>query len=260
MNSKICKLCGIEKLDSEYFFCKRRLKLYSHCKKCNAARGKANKEKRKEEYNQKRRETRHKYKEKESAYSKKYYAEKIKPNNKGRSPAKTVGVKKERKTLTEEERKRYHANYREKNRERLKAQARQYRIDNKENINKRDRERSKFMSQHNRIRHNLRVRMRRCIQDKRNHSIDLIGCDIEFVRLYLESKFTSGMTWRNYGIKGWHIDHIIPCSSFNLQDEDERKRCFHYTNLQPLWATREIAMRHGESSSYIGNLEKGHSL
>ena len=47
-------------------------------------------------------------------------------------------------------------------------------------------------------------------------------------------KFVSGMSWENYG--KWHIDHIKPCASFNLLEEDEQKKCFHYTNLQPLWA------------------------
>jgi len=42
------------------------------------------------------------------------------------------------------------------------------------------------------------------------------------------------MTWENQG--DWHIDHIRPCNSFNLELEDEKTKCFHYTNLQPLWA------------------------
>lgn len=38
------------------------------------------------------------------------------------------------------------------------------------------------------------------------------------------------------GKHGWHVDHIIPCSSFDLTDIKQQKICFHYTNLQPLWA------------------------
>ncbi len=44
------------------------------------------------------------------------------------------------------------------------------------------------------------------------------------------------MTWNNYGYDGWHLDHVIPCSSFNLTAVEQQKKCFHYTNLQPLWA------------------------
>jgi hypothetical protein len=34
----------------------------------------------------------------------------------------------------------------------------------------------------------------------------------------------------------WHIDHIKPCSSFNLEEPHEQMTCFHWSNLQPLWA------------------------
>lgn len=62
---------------------------------------------------------------------------------------------------------------------------------------------------------------------------DLIGCDFATLKAHLESKFTGAMTWENY-TKEWEVDHIIPVKLFNLLDMDERRRCFHYTNLQPL--------------------------
>lgn len=43
------------------------------------------------------------------------------------------------------------------------------------------------------------------------------------------------MIWSNYG-SYWHVDHIIPCSSFDLTNPEEQKKCFHFTNLQPLTA------------------------
>ena len=63
---------------------------------------------------------------------------------------------------------------------------------------------------------------------------NLIGCTVEQLKQHLESHFKVGMFWSNYG--KWHIDHIKPCASFDLSKESEQKKCFHYTNLQPLWA------------------------
>lgn len=65
---------------------------------------------------------------------------------------------------------------------------------------------------------------------------NIIGCTIKQLRKYLESKFDKDMSWSNFGLYGWHIDHIVPCSSFDLTKPSEQKKCFHYTNLQPLWA------------------------
>jgi hypothetical protein len=70
----------------------------------------------------------------------------------------------------------------------------------------------------------------------KNKHRDYMGCSISYYKDYLESKFQEGMTWKNYGVNGWHIDHIIPCSAFDLTDPEEVKKCFHYTNTQPLWA------------------------
>lgn len=64
----------------------------------------------------------------------------------------------------------------------------------------------------------------------------MTGLTIEELKIYLESKFQEGMNWSNYGMHGWHVDHIKPCSKFDLSDPDQQRKCFHYTNLQPLWA------------------------
>lgn len=71
--------------------------------------------------------------------------------------------------------------------------------------------------------------------------MELLGCDINFLRGHLESKFQKGMTWENYNHKGWHMDHIIPCAVFDMTNEEEQRVCFHYTNLQPLWAKDNIS-------------------
>ena len=70
---------------------------------------------------------------------------------------------------------------------------------------------------------------------KRVSVMKLIDCSIIELRTRLEALWKPGMNWGNYGHKGWHIDHIIPCASFDLSDIEEQKRCFHWSNLQPLW-------------------------
>ncbi len=71
---------------------------------------------------------------------------------------------------------------------------------------------------------------------KSNRTLLLIGCTQKELRAYIEALWLPGMSWDNYGVSGWHIDHIKPCASFDLTKPEEQARCFHYSNLQPLWA------------------------
>lgn len=81
----------------------------------------------------------------------------------------------------------------------------------------------------NRIRHALSNNY------KRTSSIKLIGCSVIYLKAYLEEQFKKGMSWDNYGQKGWHIDHIKPLCLFDLTKEEEQLKAFNYKNLQPLW-------------------------
>lgn len=84
---------------------------------------------------------------------------------------------------------------------------------------------------------NIRNRIRDAMKNdsKTSPTKVLLGCTIQELKQHLQSKFTDKMNWDNYGRKGWHIDHILPCASFDLSKPEEQKKCFHYTNLQPLW-------------------------
>ena len=61
----------------------------------------------------------------------------------------------------------------------------------------------------------------------------LLGCTMTQYMVYLESQFTDGMTWENYG-DFWVIDHIKPTHLFNPWNEEEIKVCYNYTNTRPL--------------------------
>ena len=84
------------------------------------------------------------------------------------------------------------------------------------------------------------------LKRKERHSSPVLclGCSIDHLKKHLSSLFKEGMTFENHG--EWHLDHILPLSSFNLTDKDQYKKACHYTNLQPLWA--------------FDNLSKGDSL
>jgi hypothetical protein len=107
-----------------------------------------------------------------------------------------------------------------------------------------------------RIKDNLRSRFYNAItnQFKIQSIIDLLDCSVNELKHYLESLFKPEMTWDNHG-EIWEIDHIIPCSKFNLTEEKQQKECFNYTNLQPLFKTTKIAESFGYNDQ-IGNRNK----
>lgn len=71
---------------------------------------------------------------------------------------------------------------------------------------------------------------------KQSSVLKLIGCSLEELKKHLESQFIEGMTWGNWGLKGWHVDHIKPLNLFDPNDPEQMKKAWHYSNLRPLWA------------------------
>jgi len=124
--------------------------------------------------------------------------------------------------------------YRNNNLEKSRELYRKWRLNNKEKIN------TYNQIPIIRLKNSLRSRINELMNKKYNNprTIDLVGCDYEFLINYIEKKFTEGMSWDNYGYYGWHLDHIIPLSS--AKTEEDMCKLYHYTNLQPLWAKENM--------------------
>ena len=214
MEKKICSRCSVEKEVCEFGIRKnRKSKFRSRCKSCHAEDGK-------------------KYRE----------------NN-------TKLVKSQRKK------------YYDKNRDELNKKTREWYENNSERVCQQKKDfykenrnlildRSKLWTKNNRdkvniyikskkqgnplfrIELNVRGRIKQYLKQKnitqKNKTFEIVGIEVNELKKYIENQFTDGMCWENYGMYGWHIDHIIPLCSAN--NENELLKLFHYTNLQPLWA------------------------
>jgi len=185
-------------------------------------------------------------KNKNKEYSKNYYIK-----NK---------VYKEKNTLSEEEikenrrisskkwrdnNKEYNIEYKNKNIDKITKYQKEYRLLNKEDLNK-----SYIIRKKERYKNDIKYRVKSQIRalifkifkrkgvSKNSKTVDILGCSFEEFKLHLESKFENWMTWDNKGLYngefnyGWDIDHIIPLSSAN--SEEDLYKLNHHTNLRPL--------------------------
>ncbi len=135
--------------------------------------------------------------------------------------------------------------WREKNKKRSNEINNKSYYKNKEKVIKRnvEYERKKLKTDMNLVlRKRLRSRLQGALKGitKSKSTMELLGIPhIDFFKTWIACKFKEGMTWENRHL--WHIDHIIPCSSFDLTKPEEQAKCFHYTNLQPLWASENLS-------------------
>jgi hypothetical protein len=128
--------------------------------------------------------------------------------------------------------KKYRENNPEKMREKYKKQG--------NNVNRRIR---------NSIHQYIRAIFQKNTREKTYNTFTYIGCDIQFFKNWLEFQFSDGMTWDNYG--EWHMDHVIPCSTFDLSNDNEIKECFNWKNYQPLWKKDNLVKSNKIDEKYI---------
>ena len=133
-----------------------------------------------------------------------------------------------------------------KNKEKIAAQTLAWKEQNKEKIREYNKNYTSQRYKNDpifRLKMLQRTRARLALKGKIKFSNSkiLLGCSFEEFKNYIESKFQDSMNWENIG--KWHLDHIKPLSLFDLNDIEQQKQAFHYTNQQPLWA--------------IDNLKKG---
>ena len=148
--------------------------------------------------------------------------------------------------------------YREKNKEKIKLMSKKWREKNKEKIAKNKKIYAKknwnrilkYKRQWdlNKCKTDITYKIKKILRSRMYYALfkikksksseKLLGAPIQIVLKHLESKFKKGMSFKNHG--KWHVDHIIPCSAFDLTKPEEQIKCFNYTNLQPLWAFENL--------------------
>ena len=225
MKTKKCSKCKIEKELSMFSKNKRNKDgLCFQCKECRSKISKKYRDNNIEKEKQRHKKYRDVNKDKIKKQSRKYYLEHIE----------------ERKIYNKidwAENKEYYQKYRQENKERIREYKNSYCRKRRKN----DVEYKILCNLRGRITHSIKHRKKSDSTEK------LTGCTIAFLRKHLESQFTEGMNWDNYGtglngkgMQEWHIDHIKPCASFDLSKPEEQRKCFHYSNLQSLWAKENL--------------------
>ena len=160
--------------------------------------------------------------------------------------------------------------WRDANKEKIKEYQRAYRASNQEEYLRKTREYNESTKEKRRIYHSsrrkvtreyfreyqanrresdpifrLKSNMRSLIgmalnnagHNKSSRTAEILGCDYDFFKAYIEQRFLPGMGWHNRS--GWHLDHIIPVAS--AKTEKQILKLNHYTNFRPLWAKDNLS-------------------
>lgn len=206
MGTKVCTKCGVEKPLAEYHKAKDcKFGVRAHCKICLLADAAAR-------YNENR--------------------------------DRLVADMRERRKADPEAVRQYHRAYYKANTEKRRAYFRKWRENN------RDRYLEGALAAHHRryldpkmrLESSIRAGVQKCLRGERKsaRTFALLGYSRQELAEHLERQFAPGMTWENYG--QWHVDHIVPLSSFNYAGPDDPafRQAWCLTNLRPLWAADNL--------------------
>lgn len=179
----------------------------------------------------------------------KAYYERTKPERAryARTPAALATRQKYRKSHADQLREQHRA-WRDKNRDHL----RQY---------KRKRHRDPVVALMKRARDRTRDALRAGLAKKCRRTVELLGCTPSELVSWIESQFCCGMCWER--LSEIHLDHVIPLAVFDLNDEEQQKAAFHYTNLRPMWESDNkrkscrVAGQNLFGFAYADNIAKG---
>lgn len=147
--------------------------------------------------------------------------------------------------------------WREKNPEKFKEHLQRYRSKPEFKEKKNEYRRNKYNTDLiHKLMYRCRQRVRDTIRQKKDGlHYELLGCSYSWLVKWLEYNFGEKYTWDNYGSE-WHLDHIRPCSSFHLEQEEEQKKCFHWTNLAPLSVSENTSKGNKIVTEYIKYYEE----
>lgn len=213
--TKVCRKCNKSKCITHFYKDKQKKGgLYSYCKVCCKEKYKDNIE-----------------------YFQKYHLEYYK-NNTEKEIEKAKKYYWENKEEIYKKRKGYRKKYAIENPKKVKKWTKVWRTKNPNyysNYNKKRRKEDKDFK----ILGNLRCRLYKALNglSKSDTTKQLLGCTIKEFKKYIESQFEDGMSWDNNTNDGWHIDHVIPLSLFDLKCEYQQSVAFHWSNCQPMWGS-----------------------
>jgi hypothetical protein len=241
METKTCNKCKEQKPKTDKFFRLRNGSFESPCRGCIAEYTRQWKQKNPEKVREQKKRYRGKHPEKFVEAVKRWKQknpEKVKEQKKRyneKYPEKDAARKKRWKQENPEKVNKYI----KENRDKINEWSNQWKRANRDKVNE-WRRRYMDVNPHAKIVQNLRNRLYAILKGTKKSAptMELIGCTLDELKQHLESQFTDGMTWNNYG--EWHVDHIVPCAAFDLTEPEQQRICFNYTNLQPLWAEDNV--------------------